>query len=90
MNNVAIGATAARAFAYYETWRAARRGPARRGLSGVHTHMTNTMNTPIEALEAYYPLRVRRYGLRRGSGGRGRHAGGDGIVREIEFLTPAR
>jgi N-methylhydantoinase B len=52
--------------------------------------MTNTMNTPIEALEAYYPLRVRRYGLRRGSGGRGRHPGGDGIVREIEFLTPAR
>jgi N-methylhydantoinase B len=52
--------------------------------------MTNTMNTPIEALETYYPLRVRRYAIRRGSGGRGRHAGGDGVVREIEFLAPAQ
>src|SRR3989442_6375674 len=50
--------------------------------------MTNTMNTPIEALEAYYPLRVRRYAVRRGSGGRGRHRGGDGVVREIELLVP--
>jgi N-methylhydantoinase B len=47
------------------------------------------MNTPVEALEAYYPLRVRRYAVRRGSGGRGRYAGGDGVVREIEFLAPA-
>jgi N-methylhydantoinase B len=46
------------------------------------------MNTPIEALEAYYPLRVRRYAVRRGSGGRGRHRGGDGVVREIELLVP--
>jgi N-methylhydantoinase B len=52
--------------------------------------MTNTMNTPIEALEAYYPLRITRYAVRRGSGGRGRHAGGSGVVREIEFLSPAR
>jgi N-methylhydantoinase B len=52
--------------------------------------MTNTMNTPVEALETYYPLRVRRYAVRRGSGGRGRHAGGDGLVRELEFLTPAQ
>jgi N-methylhydantoinase B len=92
MNNIAIGGDRGAApFAYYETVAGgAGGGPHGAGLSGVHTHMTNTMNTPIEALEAYYPLRVRRYGLRRGSGGRGRHAGGDGIVREIEFLTPAR
>src|SRR6185295_7467941 len=63
---------------------------ARARASGVHTHMTNTMNTPIEALEAYYPLRVRRYALRRGSGGRGRQPGGDGIVRELEFLSEAQ
>jgi N-methylhydantoinase B len=52
--------------------------------------MTNTMNTPIEALEAYYPLRVRRYALRPRSGGRGRWRGGDGIVRELELLADAR
>jgi N-methylhydantoinase B len=52
--------------------------------------MTNTLNTPVEALEAYYPLRVRRYGLRARSGGAGRHPGGDGVVREIEFLAPAQ
>jgi N-methylhydantoinase B len=51
--------------------------------------MTNTLNTPIEALEAYYPIRIREYRLRRGSGGRGRHRGGDGIVREVELLVPA-
>jgi N-methylhydantoinase B len=51
--------------------------------------MTNTMNTPIEALEAYYPLIVRRYAVRRGSGGRGRHPGGAGVIREIEFLVDA-
>ena len=52
--------------------------------------MTNTMNTPIEALEAYYPLRVTCYAVRRGSGGRGRHRGGDGVVRELEFLAPSQ
>jgi N-methylhydantoinase B len=52
--------------------------------------MTNTMNTPIEALEAQLPVRVVRYAVRRRSGGRGRHPGGDGIVREIEFLAPAQ
>jgi len=57
------------------------------GLDGIHTHMTNSLNTPVEALESFYPLRVRRYGLRRNSGGTGRHRGGDGIVREIELLT---
>ena len=60
------------------------------GASGTHTHMTNTMNTPIEALEAYYPLRVRRYALRTGSGGAGRWRGGDGLVRELELLADAR
>src|SRR5439155_400895 len=68
--------------------RGAGAGPHGPGLSAVHTHMTNTMNTPVEALEAYYPLRVRRYAVRRGSGGRGRHRGGDGLVREIELLVP--
>jgi N-methylhydantoinase B len=92
MNNVALGgSTRGRVFAYYETLAggagASALGP---GASAVHTHMTNTMNTPIEALEAYYPLRVTRYAVRAGTGGRGLHAGGCGLVREIEFLSPAR
>ena len=94
MNNVAIGgydAVRNREFAYYETIAGgAGAGPRRPGASGVHTHMTNTLNTPVEALEAAYPLRVTRYGLRSGSGGRGRHPGGNGIVREMEFLLPAQ
>jgi N-methylhydantoinase B/oxoprolinase/acetone carboxylase alpha subunit len=57
-------------------------------MSGVHTAMTNTADTPVEALERTLPLRVRRYALRRGSGGRGRHRGGDGIERELEALGP--
>ncbi|HJQ84850.1 MAG TPA: hydantoinase B/oxoprolinase family protein [Candidatus Binatia bacterium] len=91
MNNVALGGTTGeRQFAYYETLAGgAGAGPGGAGLTAVHTHMTNTMNTPIEALEAYYPLRVRRYAVRRHSGGAGRHRGGDGVVREIEFLAPA-
>jgi len=91
MNNVAIGGIVGGGqFAYYETLAGgAGGGPRRAGLSAVHTHMTNTMNTPIEALEAYYPVRVRRYAIRRRSGGAGRHPGGDGLVREIEFLGPA-
>ena len=64
--------------------------PTADGLSGVHTHMTNSLNTPIEALESAYPVRVRRYSLRRGSGGAGKFRGGDGIIREIEFLTDVR
>jgi N-methylhydantoinase B len=89
MSNVAIGGRGAE-FAYYETVAGgAGAGPSGPGLSAVHTHMTNTMNTPVEALEAYYPLRVRRHAIRRGSGGPGRWRGGDGIVREIEFLAPA-
>lgn len=90
MNNVALGGHVAGVpFVYYETLAGgAGGGPSGPGASGLHTHMTNTMNTPVEALEAYYPLRVLRYALRGGSGGRGRHRGGDGLVREIEFLVP--
>ena len=59
------------------------------GLSGVHTHMTNSLNTPIEALEQQYPVRIARYSLRPDSGGEGARRGGDGVVREYEFLTDA-
>ncbi|HEY7565130.1 MAG TPA: hydantoinase B/oxoprolinase family protein, partial [Acidimicrobiia bacterium] len=59
------------------------------GMSGVHTGMTNTRNTPIESLHMHYPFRVRRYTLRRDSGGNGRYPGGEGIERELEFLEPA-
>jgi N-methylhydantoinase B len=93
MNNLALGGfdpSRNGAFAYYETIAGgAGAGPQRAGASGVHTHMTNTLNTPIEALEVGYPVRVTAYGLRRASGGQGLHRGGDGIVREIEFLEPA-
>jgi N-methylhydantoinase B/oxoprolinase/acetone carboxylase alpha subunit len=93
MNNLAFGGfdgTRARPFSYYETIAGgAGGGPNGPGASAVHTHMTNTMNTPVEALEADLPVRVCRYAVRRGSGGRGRHRGGDGIVREIEFLAAA-
>jgi len=92
MNNVAFGGydpVRKRAFAYYETIGGGMgAGASAPGLSGVHTHMTNSLNTPLEALENYLPLRIRRYGLRRGSGGRGARRGGDGIVREYEFLVP--
>ncbi|MDX2342531.1 MAG: hydantoinase B/oxoprolinase family protein, partial [Acidimicrobiia bacterium] len=87
MNNVLIGNDD---FAYYETLGGGQGGrPGRAGMSGVHTGMTNTKNTPIESLEAHYPFRVVRYGLRTGSGGAGRYPGGEGIEREIEFLTNA-
>jgi N-methylhydantoinase B len=93
MNNVSIGGQdpfRGRAFAYYETvGGGAGAGPQGDGLSGIHTHMTNTQNTPVEALEMTYPFRIRRYELRRGSSGAGAHSGGDGLVREWEFLTPA-
>jgi N-methylhydantoinase B len=93
MNNLTIGGydrERGAHFAYYETvGGGAGAGPAGDGLSGVHVHMTNTLNTPVEALEYAYPFRVRRYALRPGSGGRGRHRGGDGLIRDIEFLSPA-
>jgi N-methylhydantoinase B len=94
MNNLAFGGTdpyRGRSFSYYETIAGgAGGGPRRAGCSAVHTHMTNTMNTPVEALEAELPVRVLRYAVRRRSGGRGRSPGGDGIDRELEFLCPAR
>jgi N-methylhydantoinase B len=93
MNNLTIGGTDARTgepFAYYETLAGGMGArPTKPGVSGVHTHMTNSLNTPAEALEYSYPLRVRRYSLHPGSGGEGKYRGGDGIVREIEVLTGA-
>ncbi|HEX7778145.1 MAG TPA: hydantoinase B/oxoprolinase family protein [Vicinamibacterales bacterium] len=91
MNNVTLGGThprTGRPFAYYETiggGMGGRRGLP--GLSGVHTHMSNTRNTPAEAIEHYLPVRIRQYRLRRGSGGAGAAPGGEGIVREYEMLT---
>ncbi len=94
MNNLTIGGIDPRhgqEFCYYETIAGGMGArPSLDGMSGVHTHMTNSLNTPAEALEYAYPLRVREYRLRPGSGGRGKHRGGDGVVREIETLVPAR
>ena len=91
MNNLTIGGFDPRTgkpFAYYETIAGGMGArPGKPGVSGVHTHMTNSLNTPAEALEYAYPLRVRRYSLRAGSGGQGKFRGGDGIIREIEVLT---
>jgi N-methylhydantoinase B/oxoprolinase/acetone carboxylase alpha subunit len=93
MNNIAFGGhdpVRNRAFAYYETIGGGMgAGLTAPGLDGVHTHMTNSLNTPLEALENYLPLIIRSYGLRKGSGGRGVRKGGEGIVREYEFLVPA-
>jgi N-methylhydantoinase B len=93
MNNLTLGGhdpIRQRPFAYYETiaggMGASSLGP---GLNAVQTHMTNTMNTPVEALEYTYPFRVVRYSLRSASGGAGRHRGGDGVVRELELLCDA-
>jgi N-methylhydantoinase B len=87
MNNVLIGNES---FAYYETVAGGQGGrPTGPGQSGIQTGMTNTENTPIEALSTHYPFEVTRYTLRRGSGGRGQHPGGEGIEREIEFGEPA-
>jgi len=94
MNNVTFGGVdpvAGRRFAYYETIAGGLGGgPGGPGLSGVHAHMTNTRNTPVEALEHAFPVRVASYRLRRGSGGAGRHRGGDGVVRAYRFLGPAQ
>ena len=95
MNNLTIGGMDGRSgqavpFAYYETIAGGSGASAAHdGVSGVHTHMTNSLNTPAEALEYSYPFRVTRYSLRAGSGGDGEHRGGDGIVRELEMLADA-
>lgn len=95
MNNLTFGGRDTRPnrgdapFAYYETIAGGMGArPDRDGENGIHTHMTNSLNTPVEVLEHTYPVRVRRYGIRSGSGGAGKHRGGDGIVREIELLVP--
>ena len=91
MNNLAMGsAVTGASWDYYETigggMGAGREGG---GISAVQTHMTNTLNTPVEVLEQQYPLRIRRYEIRRGSGAKGEHRGGEGLVREFEFLADA-
>jgi len=94
MNNLLIGSIASPGgrppWVYYETLAGGQGGRSfGAGMSGVHTHMTNTKNTPIEALERAFPLRVRRLRLRADSGGAGLHAGGEGIERDLEVLEPA-
>jgi N-methylhydantoinase B len=97
MNNLTIGGIdsrlgyEAREFSYYETVAGGMGArPSQDGMNAVHTHMTNSLNTPAEALEYAYPLRVREYKIRKDSGGKGKHRGGDGVIREIETLVPAR
>jgi N-methylhydantoinase B len=91
MNNLAMGSRrAGRSWDYYETIGGGTGGGCRfGGLNATQSHMTNTLNTPIEVLEMNFPLRLLQYRLRDGSGGDGRHRGGDGLVREYEFLEPA-
>jgi N-methylhydantoinase B len=94
MNNVAAGgfdAAKARSFTYYETLAGgAGGGPHRDGLSAVHTHMTNTLNTPVEMIETAYPMRIREYAVLDGSRGDGKHPGGEGLRRTYEFLVPTQ
>jgi N-methylhydantoinase B len=88
MNNLTL---AAEGFTYYETMGGGQGAcPDADGPSAVHVAMSNTLNTPVEALETEFPLRVRELSVRRGSGGRGKHRGGDGVVRELEALAPMR
>ncbi|MFN2471585.1 MAG: hydantoinase B/oxoprolinase family protein [Gaiellaceae bacterium] len=88
MNNVTLGSER---FTYYETIGGGQGAcPDAAGPSGVHVTMSNTRATPVEALELAYPLRVERWTLRLGSGGAGRHRGGDGVVRELRMLEPCR
>jgi N-methylhydantoinase B/oxoprolinase/acetone carboxylase alpha subunit len=91
MNNLSFGGSYRRSpFAYYETIAGGMGASARgAGRSATQTHMTNTLNTPVEAFEHQFPVRVESYHVRRGSGGAGEHRGGDGIVRELRFLAPA-
>jgi N-methylhydantoinase B len=94
MNNLTIGGTDRRTgkqFAYYETVAGGMGArPGLNGIDGIHTHMTNSLNTPAEAMEYAYPMRVHRYSIRSGSGGAGQFRGGDGVVREVELLTDAQ
>lgn len=91
MNNVTLGGALPQSWAYYETMGGgAGAAPGYGGVSGIHCHMSNTRNTPAEALEYHYPLRVTQYAIRSKSGGSGRWSGGDGLVREAELLEPAR
>jgi N-methylhydantoinase B len=93
MNNLTVGGLDPRSgqpYAYYETiCGGAGAGPQGPGSSAIHTHMTNTMNTPVEALELAYPFRILEYSVRPESGGDGLHPGGDGVVRSYEFLAPS-
>ena len=93
MSNLAIGGVDVRSgeeYTYYETAAGGMGArPGMDGISGVQTHMTNSLNTPIEALEYAYPFRARRYSYRYGSGGEGKFRGGDGLIREIELLADA-
>ena len=91
MNNLAMGSDRpGDRWDYYETIGGGMGvGVQGGGLHGVQTHMTNTLNTPIEVIETRFPLRVTRYAIRQGSGGRGRYPGGNGLIREFEFLRPA-
>lgn len=92
MNNLTVGGRRLDGayYTYYETIAGGMgASPSGDGLSGVQVHMTNTLNTPIEALEMVFPFRLLRYGLREGSGGKGAHRGGDGVVREYLLLAPA-
>ncbi|MGO9340088.1 MAG: hydantoinase B/oxoprolinase family protein [Terracidiphilus sp.] len=94
MSNLTIGGIDPRngePFTYYETTAGGMGArPGLDGISGVQTHMTNSLNTPVEALEYAYPFRVRRYAFRDGSGGEGKFRGGAGLVRELEMLTPVK
>jgi N-methylhydantoinase B len=94
MNNVTFGGIDPRTslpFAYYETVAGGMGArPTMDGLSGIHTHMTNSMNTPVEALEHAYPVRLQRYSLRPHSGGRGKWCGGNGVIRDFRFLARAQ
>ncbi|EXJ15001.1 hydantoinase B/oxoprolinase family protein [Imhoffiella purpurea] len=92
MNNLAMGsAEPGSAWDYYETMGGGMgAGPLGGGWSGVQSHMTNTLNTPVEVVESRFPIRIQHYGLRSGSGGRGRRNGGEGLVRSFRFLAPAQ
>lgn len=93
MNNLTLGGIAPNGehFTYYETIAGGcGAGPSRDGASATHSHMTNTLNTPVEALEHAYPLRVEEYALRECSGGEGTHRGGDGVIRRVRTLVPAQ